>query len=342
MKPMKGNSQKKASLKFIANLVGCSTTTVSNVINQKGMFGDEIRDKILSAVKKYNYKINATARNLRMGKTETIAVVFYRPNVEIFKSEYYITMMYGLQKRLSELGFEVLLAELHKDDAKSGNIPRFVVRGKADAIVVLGHAPENIVSALDECGLPMLMLDSCSKNVDSIYTDGKKATLTLTERLIKSGHKKIAYFACDNSDFNTDMRIKGFVSAMKKAKLENYAQVVRNFTTIEESTAKFAKIMESKNRPTAILAANDDLAASLLCKASTIGIKVPHDLALCGFDDINLSVLCTPPLTTVHVDCPKIGEIGADTIAERIKNPSLPTRTQIFDVEIIERKSSKK
>ncbi len=339
---MKAKPQKKVSLKFIANIVGCSTTTVSNVINKKGMFGDDIRDKILKEIKKYNYKINASARNLRMGKSETVAVVFYRPNVEIFKSEYYITMMYGLQKRLAELGFEVLLAEIKKDDAENGNVPRFVARGKADAIVVLGHAPDNIVSTLNECGLPMLMLDSRSKNVDSIYTDGKKATATLTERLVKSGHKKIAYFACDNSDFNTDMRIAGFISAMRKAKLEKSAQVFRDFNTIEEGVTRFEKLMELKNRPTAVLAANDDLAASLLCNAIAKGLRVPQDIAICGFDDINLATRCTPPLTTVHIDCPKIGKIGADTIADRIKNPSLQTRTQIFDVDIVERKSSKK
>ena len=171
---MKVRSQQKASLKFIAKLVGCSTTTVSNVINQKGMFGDEIREKILKAVKKYNYTINPSARNLRMGRSETVAVVFYRPNVEVFKSEFYITMMYGLQKRLAELGFEILLSEITKAEAENNERPRFVSRGKADAIVVLGRAPQNIVESLAECGLPMLILDSYAKNIDSIYTDGEK------------------------------------------------------------------------------------------------------------------------------------------------------------------------
>ena len=103
---------KKVSLKTIAEMAGCSTTTVSNILNGKGLFGEKIRDKVMKLVKKYNYTINASARSLRMGKSETIALVFYRPNVDIFKSEYYLTMMYGLQKRLAELGFEILLSEV--------------------------------------------------------------------------------------------------------------------------------------------------------------------------------------------------------------------------------------
>lgn len=338
---MKVKPQQKASLKFIAKLVGCSTTTVSNVINQKGMFGDEIREKILKAVKKYNYTINPSARNLRMGRSETVAVVFYRPNVEVFKSEFYITMMYGLQKRLAELGFEILLSEITKTEAENNERPRFVSRGKADAIVVLGRAPQNIVESLAECGLPMLILDSYSKNIDSIYTDGEKATATLTEHLLEKGHKKIAYFACDNLDFNTDMRIKGFLNTMKNAKLEKNAILVRNFETIEESNVHFDKLMASKNRPTAILAANDDLATNLMFHAQAKGMRVPQDIAFAGFDDINLAVRCMPQLTTVHVDCAKIGEIGADTIVERIKNPNLHTRTQIFNVDMVARSSTK-
>ena len=91
---------KKVSLKFIAELAGCSTTTVSNVLNNKGLFGEEIRDKILDIVKKYSYKMNPSARALRLGKSETVALVFYRPNVDNFKSENYLTMTCGFQKRL--------------------------------------------------------------------------------------------------------------------------------------------------------------------------------------------------------------------------------------------------
>jgi len=337
---MKTQKPKRASLKSIAKIVGCSTTTVSNVINGKGMFGGEIRAKILAAVKKYNYTMNASARSLRMGRSETVAVVFHRPNVEIFKSEYYITMMYGLQKRLSELGFEILLAEASRAGAESGSRPRFISRGKADAVVVLGRAPESIVKSLAGCALPMLMLDSCSKNIDSIYTDGKKATAELVEKIAKSGRKKIAYFACDNSDFNTDMRIEGYLSAMKKAGLSKYAAVWRDFATNEEGVERFAKIAASKNRPSAVIAANDDLAAMLMQKAREMGFSIPRDIAFAGFDDINLAARCSPPLTTVRVDCAKIGAIGADTIAERIKNPGLHTRKQIFDVSPVFRAST--
>jgi len=332
---------KKISLKVIAKLADCSTTTVSNVLNKKGLFGDDIRDKILKIVKDHGYTINPSARSLRMGKSETVAVVFYRPNVDVFKSEYYLTMMYGLQKRLAELGFEILLSEVTPGDVANNASPRFVSRGKADAIVVLGRVPENIVAELVRCGLPMLMLDSFFKNIDSIYTDGEKATAAMVERLVKSGRKTLAYFAYDNFDFNTDMRIKGFFSGAKKCGVENGALVIRNFTSNDGATAEFDKTFNSAKLPSAVLASNDDLATSLMCRAQERGLRVPRDIAFCGYDDTVLATRCTPQLTTAHVDCVKIGAIGAETIVERINNPDAPAKVKIFPAEIVERGSSK-
>lgn len=332
---------KKVSLKTIAEMAGCSTTTVSNILNAKGLFGEKIRDKVMKLVKKYNYTINASARSLRMGKSETIALVFYRPNVDIFKSEYYLTMMYGLQKRLAELGFEILLSEVSQSDEEKNRQPRFVSRGKADAIVALGRVPENIVKLLGASELPMLMLDSYSENVDSIYTDGKKATAEMTDHLVSLGHKNIAYFAYDNFDFNTDMRIKGFRQSVKKAGLEHSCRLYRNFKTNEEACGVFEDVLSRVDRPTAILSSNDSIATSLICRAQTLGLRIPQDVAFCGYDDTILAVSCTPNLTTAHVDCALIGEFGAETVVSRLENPSAKTVVKIFNAPVVVRESTR-
>ena len=262
---------KKISLKTIAQLAGCSTTTVSNILNKKGLFGDEIRDRVLEIVRKYNYAINASARSLKMGKSETVALVFYRPNVDIFVSEYYLKMMYGFQKRLAELGFEILLSEVSPENAENGARPRFVSRGKADAIVVLGQVPDSIVKSLRDCGLPMLMLDSHFDGIDSIYTDGRAATAALTAHIAALGHKRVAYLAYDNSDFNTDGRIDGFEKTAAQANLA--AKVFRNFKTNDEGCDVLEKVLAAPDRPTAILAGNDDLATSLMRRARELGAE---------------------------------------------------------------------
>lgn len=329
---------KKISLKTIAQLAGCSTTTVSNILNKKGLFGDEIRDRVLEIVRKYNYAINASARSLKMGKSETVALVFYRPNVDIFVSEYYLKMMYGFQKRLAELGFEILLSEVSPENAENGARPRFVSRGKADAIVVLGQVPDSIVKSLRDCGLPMLMLDSHFDGIDSIYTDGRAATAALTAHIAALGHKRVAYLAYDNSDFNTDGRIDGFEKTAAQANLA--AKVFRNFKTNDEGCDVLEKVLAAPDRPTAILASNDDLATSLMRRARELGLKIPQDIAFCGFDDTVLASRCTPKLTTVHVDCPHIGAIGAETIVERMKNPEKPRAYTVFPVETVVREST--
>ncbi len=326
---------KKTSLKDIAKLVGCSTTTVSNVLNGKGLFGEEVKEKVLKAVKKYNYSINASARNLRMGITETIGVLFYRPNADIFKSEYYLTMMYSLQKELFKQGYEILLSEYTDENAINKEVPRIVRNGRVDGVVILGGFPNSAGKMLSELNIPTIMLDSFSEHLDSIITDGANSVFNSVKALVELGHKRLSYFAYKAEDYNTENRINGFKKAICELSLdENICRVVRNFSTNEEACEQFEKMIESSERPTAILASNDSLGASLLEHANKMGLSVPKEISFFGYDDTYVSTRCVPQLSTVHVDTNTIGIEGAKMIVERIKNPSKPIIHKIFDCQL--------
>lgn len=326
---------KKTSLKDIAKVVGCSTTTVSNVLNGKGFFGEGVKAKVLAAVKKYNYAINASARNLRMGKTETVGVLFYRPNADIFKSEFYLTMMYSLQKELFNLGYEILLSEYTDANANSAEIPRIVRNGRVDGVVILGGFPFIACGLLSEMQIPTIMLDSFSPRLDSIITNGEKSGFDSVKALADLGHRRIAYFAYSAEDYNTDRRIDGFLKAVKELKLDvSNSPLIRDFADNDGACAAFDKLMKSASKlPTAIVASNDSLGASLITHAQDVGYSVPRDISFFGHDDTFVSTRSTPQLSTVHVDTSAIGVIGAHMIVDRIKNPLGPLVHKIFDCE---------
>lgn len=335
---------RKTSLKDIAKIAGCSTTTVSNVLNSKGLFGDDIKQKVLTAVKKHNYALNASARNLRMGKTETIGVIFYRPNADIFKSEFYLSMMYNLQKDLFDAGYEILLSEYTDENARKNEIPRVVRNGRVDGIIVLGGFPAKAISLLSELNVPTIMLDTYSTKVDCIFADGAKAGFDTVKSLANLGHKRVAYFAYSAEDFNTEQRIKGFRKGIEDLKLdEKHSPLVRDFAINERACESFDRLFEiGKNLPTAIIASNDNLCSALMMHAQSKGYKVPQDISFFGHDDTLISTRSTPQLSTVRMDIPAMGKLAAKMIVDRIDNPSNPPSKKIFACELLLRASVSK
>lgn len=324
----------KVTLKKLADMAGCSTTTVSNILNSKGSFGEDIKEHVLKLVKEYNYTINSTARSLRLGKAETIGVLFYRPLADIFKSEYYLSLMWGLQKRLSELGFYVLLSELTE---KENDIPRIVTCGKVDGIVLLGGMPGKMRNNILEYGMPAVMLDSFDPKQDSIYSDGFATTEKIVDYLYSMGHRRLAYFAYYHEDFNTEERIRGYLSAAKRHGMT--ATVNTDFPDAAGSLGVFDKVMKSKNPPTACLGCNDYLTSVLMHHARSVGIDVPRELSFFGHDNMDLSERCVPALSTANIDTVTMGSIGADRIIERLNDPSASPRNTVFSSKLVFRES---
>lgn len=334
---------KKISMKQLAEECGCSIATVSYILNGKGSFGKEIRDKVLKLAKKNNYMPNAAARNLRNGKTELVGVIFYRPNADIFSSEFYLTLMKGFQRRLSEFGYDMILSEYTDSMAGNKQLPPFICNRKADGVVILGGFPKKYLKTFELISIPTIMLDTYHEKYDSIITDGKNSTEYMVKILHEYGHSKIHYFAYTTEDYNTDMRIKGFLDGVKKYGL-NKSQCVlqRNFKTNAEACALLEKVLAKKrNMPSAIMASNDNLAHSLMEKAKSMKIKIPDDLSFVGYDDTAVAARSTPPLSTLRTDVEYLGEFGASAILNRIKNPSAPVKATSLSSEPLIRESLK-
>lgn len=324
------------SIKEIAKLAGCSPSTVSNVLNSKGLFSEKTREKVLKICREKNYRRNISARNLRIGKLETVGLIFSRISADIFKSAFYIELIYSLQKRLAELNYDLLLSEYSPNaESDDSDLPRLLRLCKTDGVVLLGGMPASLTRRLKEMSLNALMLDSNCDDLDSITSDNFEASRKMTDILASLGHKHITYFAYDYEDYNTDMRIKGFLEG---ARLNGQrADIVRNFLTLEDAGKQFGKMFSSPDAPTAIMCVNDELALSILEKAQSMGLKIPEDLSLFGYDDTIYSTIGSKKISTSHVDLDEMGTCAANIIVERIQNPSAKARQITLPTRIIER-----
>ena len=330
----------KISIKTIAKLAGCSTATVSNVLNNKGMFSQKTRSRVLEIVKKNNYTRNAIGRNLRTGKTETVGITFYRPNADIFRHEFYLGMMGALERTMAENNYEIILSEYTDTMVERGELPPFLAKGKADGMIALGGFPQHSIELFAHSQHPVVMLDTYAKNVDCVITDGKTAVENAMKRLSELGHKRAFFFGFGLPDYNTDMRIQGFLSGVEKYGFDaQHSKICRNFVDTDGAVKEFQNIINGSARPSVIVSANDKVAVELLSAAKEMGVRVPEDISILGFDDTPISRLTSPKLSTIRTDIENMGRRGALLMLRRLADKDAKPVVEISVPQLIMRDS---
>lgn len=332
--------QKPSSIKQIAKLAGCSTATVSHVLNNKGFFSKATKEKILRIVKEQKYVPNLTAKSLRTGLMQTIGVVFYKKNSDVFDNLFYLPILNKLQTKLSSLGYDLLLADFSDEMIADGLPPSVVTKGKADGIILLGCFPEHALKLLTNIRQPVVVLDNDVKTFDSLFSDNFAAEEHLVDELVKLGHRRIVFMRRDYPDVNTQQREDGFLSGVKKNKLSpQYCFVSGNSTSREDACAEMENILKSSRAPTAVIASNDDLAVCLMNHVQSKGFRVPQDISFIGFDNTNLAKFTMPALASVKVHSLEMAEYAAELIVRRIKDSSAPIIRKSYDTEFVLRPS---
>ena len=210
------SKSRKISIVDIARMAKCSPSTVSNTLNGKGRSSEKTRENILNLCQKHGYSPNSAARNLRLRRTETVGVMFYPSCAQLFRNVFYAEIMEALEEQLETSGYDVLLAGY--SNVSRGATPRFIRQGKVDGIVLLGNYPEDIIDEIHKYNVPMLLLDSNSNklSIDSITTNGTQACIDIVDYLYQQGHRKIAFLAYHQIDYNTEPRISGYLSGLSR------------------------------------------------------------------------------------------------------------------------------
>lgn len=334
-------NKKPPSIKFIAEMSKCSSASVSNVINGKGSVGDKTRGVILKNLRKYKYKINPSARSLRVRKSETVAVVF-RPEISIFSSEFYLNVIRGFYRGISEFGYDVLLSECDLANCDGKSIPKFILNGKADAVAVL-NSPINggFKKVLKDFEVPSVVLDASVPGFDSVESDAFNAMFEVVSYLRRIGHRDIAYFGFEYDGINARTRLNAFLEAAKANRIFERVKLCEIFLSEYEAFSKFDRVFARRNAPTAIVVCNDVYGVALVRHARETGFRVPDDISVFGYGDISLAERSSPSLSTVHVDAVRLGEMGAETILERINNPELRPRSRKISCGLVIRESVK-
>jgi len=340
----------KVTIKDIARMAGVSISTVSHALNESRYVKKETIEKIKDLAAKYNYKPNYIARAMRTKYSKYIG--FFIP---VLNNPFYFELLEGINNVANEMGYFIVFFS-SKDDPKTGEqfFESILNRG-IDGILISGieghKTDRELIKRFIDVKIPVVLvnryfkdlkIESNRNSVRSIVTDNYEGGKLAAEYLIKNGHKKIGFISSDLKIQIFKDRYNGFSKILKKNELKEKIKVEIPLPSYKEVLDYFENNKEIM-KCTAIFAASDWIAIDLIAFLGKKGINVPGDISVIGFDNIQLSSLINPKLTTITQDAIKMGELSARMLIEEINTSKTKRKTKkkiiLLNPELIERDS---
>lgn len=323
----------------VAERAGVSVTTVSHVVNQTRPVSPELTNRVQAAMQELGYQPNRLARSLRLGKTLTIGMII-PDGVNPFFAE----VARGIEDTGFEHGYSVILCNSDGDLEKELHYTKVLNAKRVDGIifVAVGVSHEHI-QMLQARKLPVVVVDReiPGVNVSTVITDNQKGGWLATNHLIELGHRRIACIAGPNNLTPSAARVTGYQQALKAHNIElNETLILRGDFQYQSGYRLMKQLLENKTVPTAVFACNDLMATGALCAAVEMGFRVPEDISIVGFDDIDLASYTTPPLTTIRQPKYEMGVFAVGLLLDQIKDTNPKPERHILDTELVTRKSS--
>jgi LacI family transcriptional regulator len=325
----------------VARAAGVSQATVSYVLNGNvATVPEQTRRKVLEAMKALGYVPNAVARNLRLNRTETLATVI--PDIT---NPFYPAFQRGVQDVVHDEAYDLVLLNTDGDADAEDHATTWLRRGRVDGAVVVLMSMDfaEFESALDP-NLPVVQLVPSreaaeSLTGDAVFVDNAAAQQALVEHLLSRGHRRIAMIAGSPDSPTSRNRVQGYRAALEASGLDASLVVDGNFSE-EAGYRAMTQLMAATEPPTAVVAVNDLVAIGALQAARTLGLGVPGDVAVCGFDDIPEARVVSPALTTIDHDARQIGRTAGRMLLHRLSVPDADRQVLEAPTRVLVRESA--
>lgn len=315
-----------------------SIATVSRVVNKSlHKVNRETRERVLAAISELDYRPNALAKGLLMKKTMTIGIII--PDIS---NPYYAEIVRGIQDVADREGYAVTL---HNTDRRQEGIIRciYLLREKAaDGIIFSGGIIDGreTLSALKELREKVVVIGRHDVDFPALLVDNLGGTTQAVRHLIDVGHSRIGYIGGPDGSTTALDRLTGFREAVTGSGLSYAPRLVKKGAWNPESGYLLGtQLLKAGRRPTAIVAANDQMAFGAVKAAKELGLMIPEDLAVVGFDNIPLSSYFNPPLTTVEIPMHGLGEAAMGVLLHLISKEPVE-RTRMFKTTLLVRGST--
>ena len=324
----------------IADHADVSTATVSRVLNDESKVAPDTRSRVMKAAQALGYQPHASAQNLARQRTDTIAVV-----VPLLANYFYMGVLRGIQQALASKAYDLLVyAPSHPDEVEE-QVRRAAQRGRSDGFLLLSAPLQpGIVDCLNESSQAVVLVDTKHPNYESIYVDNRRGGYKATRHLLEAGYQRIAHITSDTPEPEPAAeRRRGYEEALGEQNHSRASSLIARgnqepFAFAKEGGYKAMKqLLQRDPPPDAVFAASDMQAIGALQAASEAGVRVPEDVALLGFDDIDVSAHVG--LSTLRQPLREYGELAVEKLTARIQEPDRPVSSTVFDPEVVVRRT---
>jgi LacI family transcriptional regulator len=332
----------RLTISDIAKLAGVSKSSVSLVLNNKPGVSEKIRREILEIIEKYRYNPSQIAQSLAARETRSIGLI-----IKEIDNPYFSRLMRGVYDSCSELGYSVLLGSSELSEGKEAEIIKTLVSKRVDGLIISPLQSEGsdfsyLIDLLKD-NYPLVILGAVTNYPTNVVDiDNTKAAYDAVSLLIRNGHTKIAHFGGPVHSGHGQKRLEGYKQALSDHGIpinKNYIAVVEPYIPDGYQAGKNL-FSGNSDAPTAVFCYNDLVAIGLINALTDLGIEVPDDVSVMGFDNIDFSEYVRIPLTTVQMPAYEIGKAAASLLIKQINKPSPPLIERvILEHKIIERDS---
>jgi LacI family transcriptional regulator len=317
----------------VARHAGVSIATVSRVHRNANLVAPDTRDRVHRAVAELNYRPSLLGRSLARGHHDATAIVF--PDLS---GPYYSAVILGFEEASAAEGQSVLILATHGRSAPGGQV--LDLADRADGVVLFGRTVgDDIVMELDRRHVPVVLLARpILGSADSVRAENRSAARVLTEHLFGHGYRRLAFIGDPDASPDAAERWDGFADAHYGVGHEAADPVRSGFRT-QDGLAAAGPLLARRQRPEAIVCANDEIAMGVLEAARAAGLRVPADLAVTGWDDIPAASHLAPPLTTVRQPMLELCRRAAELLRDRITSHRSEPLHELLPTELVIRSS---
>lgn len=296
-----------ATINDVAKMAGVSIKTVSRVVNREPNVRAKTRELVQQAIQKLNYKPSLAARGLAGGRSFLIGMMYDNAS-----DSFLVDLQRGILRACRERHYGLALCPTSHAEDRTADLMEWVVATQPDGIILTPPLSDDrsLVERLIEANVKFISVSSMGTGLGpAVFIDEKDAGRAMAQHLIDAGHKNIGFIKGPEDHACSELRYQGYVAAMGAAGLSVNADWVKVGAFDFESGVDAAEqILGGADRPTAVFASNDDMAAGIMHVAYRLGMTVPGDLAVAGFDDTPLAHHFWPGMSTVKQPIVKIGQ----------------------------------
>ncbi len=315
-----------ATIRDIAKRLGISVSTVSYALNGGPRpVPEEVRQRVLEVARELDYRPNRLARSMVTGKTETIAVVPPVVTRNMLRSPYIHAVLSSVADAVGEHGYDILLhtSTTPMDDTQ---LVHSLLSGKADGIVLIAPpATSHVAQELRQRNVPCVVLSALVEGVPSVVADNAGGIFSAMDWLYTHGHRRFGFIGGPEAFHDARERLSAFRRYLQGHQLPYRAEwVAQGDFTMQGALPGARAILSGAERPTAILSANDETAAGVLQVAQEMGLRVPEDLSVVGFDDTPFARMLSPRLSTVRQPLEQMAAEAVSLLMEWIERRAQP------------------